>query len=116
VFTHMLASDVKHYLDEFRRVLRPGGNCLTTCFLLNEESEALIRGEKSTQPSVHPLNECFTFSPEVPEAVIAFKEQLLLGWIAERGFTLRSKYYGKWCNRLKSTSYQDILVYGKSAA
>lgn len=116
VFTHMLAPDVRHYLDEFRRVLRPGGHCLTTCFLLNEESEALIRAGRSTQKLVHPLDECFTTNPEVPEDAIGFREPLLLGWIAERGFRLRGQYYGTWCNRPIFMSYQDILVYKKPAA
>ena len=39
VFTHMQGAEVRHYLDEIRRALRPGGKCLTTCFLLNGESE-----------------------------------------------------------------------------
>src|SRR5262249_28040969 len=39
VFTHMRAPEVRHYLDEIYRVLKPGGRCLYTCFLLNAESE-----------------------------------------------------------------------------
>jgi SAM-dependent methyltransferase len=113
VFTHMLAPDVRHYLDEFHRVLRRGGQCLTSCFLLNEESAALIREGKGTQDLKYPLEECYTTNPEVPEDSIGYKEPLLLGWIAERGFSLQGKYYGSWCGRESFTSYQDILVYKK---
>ena len=38
VFTHMRPPEVRHYLGQIRRVLRPGGRCLMTFFLLNEES------------------------------------------------------------------------------
>ena len=79
VFTHMRGAEVRHYLDEIRRVLRPGGKCLTTCFMLNGESEKLIRKGKSTQNLVHPLDDCFVVLPDVPEASLGFKENLLLG-------------------------------------
>ena len=38
VFTHMLPPEVRRYMSEVRRVLRPSGRCLMTFFLLNEES------------------------------------------------------------------------------
>jgi SAM-dependent methyltransferase len=114
VFTHMLTAEVRHYLDEFHRLLRPGGRCLSTCFLLNAESEALIRAGKSNQNLVHPLDDhCYAVLADVPEASIGFKEPALLGWIAERGFTLQGHYYGNWCGRAGRTHYQDILVYTK---
>jgi len=116
VFTHMQGAEVRHYLDEIRRVLRPGGKCLTTCFLLDEESESLIRKGKSTQNLVHPCDDCLSINPEVPEAAIGFKEKLLLGWIAQRGLTLTHKYYGTWCGRPHVLDYQDILVCKKPAA
>ena len=47
LFTHMLPSDVKHYLHEIVRVLKPGGRSLITFFLLNEESSALIKEGKA---------------------------------------------------------------------
>lgn len=115
VFTHMLADDVRHYLDEIRRVLRPGGQCLATAFLLNEESRAGIGAGRSSQEMVHPVSECFTINPEVPEWAVGYDEDLLLGWIGERGFTVEGKYYGGWCGRGEYTSYQDILVYRKQS-
>ena len=36
VFTHMLAEDVERYLCEAARVLKTGGRCLASFFLLNE--------------------------------------------------------------------------------
>jgi SAM-dependent methyltransferase len=42
VFTHMHPRDVRHYLRELGRVIRPGGRALITYFLLNEESRAFV--------------------------------------------------------------------------
>ena len=84
--------------------------------MLNGESEKLIRKGKSTQKLVHPLDDCFVVLPEVPEASLGFKENLLLKWISERGFVLTHKSYGSWCGRPQAADYQDILVYEKPAA
>ena len=116
VFTHLQGAEVRHYLDEIRRVLRPGGKCLTTCFLLDAVSEKLIREGKSTLNLVYPKDDCFAVHPDVPESALGFKEKLLLSWLVERGFTLTHKLYGSWSGRPRVPDYQDILVYLKPAA
>jgi SAM-dependent methyltransferase len=113
VFTHLQGVEVRHYLDEIRRVLRPGGSCLTTCFLLDHESERLIREGKSTQNLAHPSDDCFIANPDIPEAAVGFKEELLLGWIAKRGLMVTHKLHGTWCGRASLRDYQDVLVYKK---
>ena len=112
VFTHMLAPDVRHYLDEIQRVLRPGGRCLATYFLLNEDTSGVLEEGKT---NCHKLGECYTTNPDFPEEVTLFEEHLMLRWISERGFSLKGKYYGLWCGRRKWTSFQDILVFRKTA-
>jgi SAM-dependent methyltransferase len=113
VFTHMFAPELRHYVDEIHRVLRPGRTVLMTCFLLNAESETLMRMGRSKLYAIHPVGEGFTADPETPEASMAFKEEQLLDWVSERGFTLQGKYYGYWSGREEYTSYQDILVFQK---
>lgn len=39
VFTHMPTAEVEQYVHEIGRVLKPGGKCLSTFFLINEESK-----------------------------------------------------------------------------
>ena len=113
VFTHMRAPDVRHYLDEIHRVLRPGGRCLTSCFLLNEESTPLVQAGKGEIPLVHPAEECFVKDPELPEDAVGFEERNLREWIKDRDFIMKGTYYGNWCDRPKFTSFQDILVFQK---
>ena len=50
VFTHMLPDDVRRYLAEIRRVLKPGGRGLFTHFILNAESEAAMNGARRRLP------------------------------------------------------------------
>jgi len=113
VFTHIQGQGVRHYLNEIYRVLKPGGCCLCTCFLLNQESESLIKKGKSSQTFTHAFDDCFSNTPKVPEGSIAFKENLLRQWIIERGFTIEKVYYGNWCGRTDFVSYQDIVILHK---
>ena len=118
VFTHIQAKETRHYLDEIERVLKPGGRCLCTWFLLNEESELLIGEGKSTHSMIYELEECFTSDPQAPEGAIGFNEKLLFEWIAERNFTVADKFYGLWCGRTplywENSYYQDILLLQKN--
>jgi SAM-dependent methyltransferase len=112
VFTHVTGSDLRRYLAEIRRVLRPGGRSLCTCFLLNEEVHALIRAGKSDQNLVHELGDRWTVSREVPEEAVGFDEQRLARWIADEGLLIKRQYPGSWCGR-GGTVYQDTLVLQK---
>ena len=38
----MLSADMENYLKQIARVLKPGGRCLITYFLLNPESAKLM--------------------------------------------------------------------------
>jgi len=42
VFTHMLPEDVQNYIREFGRMLRPGGKCLVTTFLMDSGYDGYI--------------------------------------------------------------------------
>ncbi|MCL1470958.1 class I SAM-dependent methyltransferase [Argonema antarcticum] len=113
VFTHIPACEVRHYLEEIYRVLKLGGRCLCTVFMHNEESAKLIAAGKSSANLVHEIDDYFATSLDMPEMFTGFKEDLLLEWICDRGFTVKGKYYGLWCGRSEHTSYQDILILHK---
>ncbi len=51
VFTHMLRADVEHYLDEIARVLKPGGRCFITYYLLNDERRSNGTAARFPQPT-----------------------------------------------------------------
>ena len=111
VFTHMFPRDLEHYLEEIARVLKKGGRCFITFFLMNEESQALIREKKSTQGFVHEFGDCFITTPETPETAIAFPDPYIRDLFARFGLTLREPiHYGSWCGRTKFLSYQDVTI------
>jgi ubiquinone/menaquinone biosynthesis C-methylase UbiE len=112
VFTHLLSADTDHYLSELCRVLRPGGKCLATFFLLNEESRQAVDSEKSSLLFRYPVDGCWATNPQAPETV-AYDETEMGSTFEKKGFALESTHHGKWCGRSDYLSYQDILVLRK---
>lgn len=49
VFTHMWERDIRYYLQEFQRVLRPGGSVYATCYVLTPEIVAKARETNLTK-------------------------------------------------------------------
>jgi SAM-dependent methyltransferase len=112
VFTHMLPEDVEQYLAQIARVLRPGGRCLITYFLLNEESLGLLaagRGRRWTFPHDHGVFR--TELHDVHEAVVAYREDFVRTQYARVGLRVRQPiHYGRWCGRAEFLSGQDVVV------
>lgn len=112
VFTHVGGRELRRYLGEIQRVLRPGGRSLCTCFVMTDEVHALIRGGRSHQPLVHKLEDYWTVDKRVPELAVGFEEEDLEQWITDQGLTIQGRYPGSWCGR-GGTTYQDAMVLQK---
>ena len=111
VFTHLLPDEVENYLSEIRRVLAPGGRCLASFFLLNEDSLDSIRSGTSTIDFRHDFGGYRTKDRETPEAAIAYPEDYVRSLYAERGLDIVEPIrYGAWPGRRDFLSYQDIVV------
>jgi len=114
VFTHMMPAEVQRYAGEIERVLAPGGRCLSTFFLLNDASRALIGAGRSTQPFHDVVPPYAIVDPENPEAAVAYEEQWAMETLTAAGLTpRRPPNYGSWPGRETFTSYQDIVISDK---
>jgi SAM-dependent methyltransferase len=116
VFTHMFPPDVEHYVDEIVRVLKPGGRCLTTFFLLNDESSALIAAGKGTHNFKYERAGYRTIHEKREEEAIAFPESYIRDLYAKRGLDVQEPLrYGAWSGRKEHMSFQDVVIAAKSA-
>jgi SAM-dependent methyltransferase len=111
VFTHLLPAEVEHYLRELARVMRPGGRCFMTFFLLNAESEALIAAGQTRYRFVHDFETHRVINPRLPQAAVAYPEARVRGWLAASGLALQEPiHYGNWCARPQFVDGQDIVI------
>lgn len=116
VFTHMLAPDVENYLGEVARVLKTGGRCLISFFLLNNEALNSIEQGRATIDLRHQRGPARIVSPESPEVAVGFDEEYVVGLYERSGLEIRKPiYYGWWSGREDSISYQDQIVAFKTA-
>jgi ubiquinone/menaquinone biosynthesis C-methylase UbiE len=111
VFTHMLPEDSDHYLAEVARVLKEGGRCLISFFLLNDESIRLISLGKSTLNLTIPLGACRVVNANLPEQVIGYDEEVIRSAYRKNELAIATPvYYGSWCGRENFLSYQDLII------
>lgn len=111
VFTHLLRADADHYLAEIARVLRPGGRCLLTWFLLTPESEREAAAGNSMLPFSHPVEEGLTTDRNCPEEAIAYREPEVRAQFAAAGLAIREPvHHGLWANDPSGLTLQDIVV------
>ncbi len=112
VFTHMLPAEVENYLREIARVLRRGGRCYITYFLLNEESTACVNTGKASFLFTHALPGYRSTNTSSPLDAVAFDETYIRKLYAESGLTLAEPiHYGSWCHeRTNPLDLQDIVI------
>jgi len=114
VFTHMLPIDVENYTGEIARVLKAGGKCMITFFLLNAESTNLIRSGNSRLDFRYEIEGCLTTDKNTPEDALAYDEEFLKSLFNRYGLTIIPPiYYGSWCSRPIFFGYQDLIVVEK---
>jgi ubiquinone/menaquinone biosynthesis C-methylase UbiE len=114
VFTHMYTPDMENYLKEIARVLKPGGKCFITYFLINKDSEQLIADGKSSQNLIHDIGGCITSNLANPEEANGFREKHIIQIYQNYGLKISEPIkYGSWCGRESFTDYQDIVIASK---
>lgn len=107
VFSHMLPGDMDHYLSEIARVLRPGGRCFITYYLLN--ADAYARGAAEHFP--FQADGYRAHNQNTAEWAVAYEEDAIRALYKKHGLIVQEPIqYGTWCGRETRFSSQDIIV------
>ena len=98
VFTHLFPATVRRYLAEISRVLKPGGRCVASFFLLNERSERAIAdgGVHERYRFPHEMKGCRVKEVEIPEQAVAQYEPAVRAAYEAAGLKLDRIRYGRW--------------------
>jgi SAM-dependent methyltransferase len=100
VFTHMLVDDMENYVSEISRVLRPGGRCFATYFLINDESRELMKSGASSLVFNHDFGNYWTVSKRTPELSVGYDEGYVRQLYHGKGlFSDLEVHFGGWCGR-----------------
>ncbi|MCC7046231.1 MAG: class I SAM-dependent methyltransferase [Alphaproteobacteria bacterium] len=113
VLTHMHAAEAAAYLREAGRVLRPGGRCFVSLFVMEEAAKAALRAKRSRlgfDPAAAGPE--FHADPDHPLAAVAYDRDHFLAMAAAAGLApLKPIVAGTWSGR-QGLTYQDLCVLG----
>jgi SAM-dependent methyltransferase len=111
LFTHLMLADAAHYLREIERVLRPGGRCLLTFFVLTPEALAEVEAGRVSLDFRHPIEGGRTIDPREPEAATAFEVPAMEAMFGDAGLEIqRPIRHGRWANAPAGLAGQDIVL------
>jgi SAM-dependent methyltransferase len=111
VFTHMLPEGMDHYLAEIKRVMKVGGRCLITYFLINDEARGLMERGESKLEFPYDHGDYLVHVDEDPEGTIAYREEVVRGLYDKHGLVIREPiHHGLWAGREEWLTWQDLII------
>lgn len=111
VFTHMYPKDIQHYLYEISRVLKKGGNCFITYYLINEVSLKNIEKQLGVY-NFRYFEDNYRFEDKENQLYqIAFDEKSIRKYYKKSEIEIKEPiHFGSWSGRDDYLSFQDIVV------
>ena len=112
VFTHMLPPGVVRYLSEIHRVLKLGGRCVATYFLLNAEALYWIGKKKNVISAPHQWGKgCFVADLSTPETTVVHEESSIREMYVSCGMSIFETTFGFWSGRTDLIKcLQDVII------
>lgn len=110
LLSHLLPSAIERYLEESRRVLRPGGRLYASAFVVDERSLPRIEARDSYPIFVERRENCWISDPAMPEAGVAVEGEWFLAALAGRGFAVDLLEPGSWRGLPAAPRYQDLIL------
>jgi SAM-dependent methyltransferase len=116
VYTHLSHAIVDHYLAETSRVLRPGGLCVNTFFVMDQFAADAMRGGRADRSYAAQGGGVYLSDPGNPNLGIGFAPDIIESLHQSHGLTVVPPVrFGGWSGRnVASFVYQDVVVARKS--
>lgn len=115
LFTHLIAKDAEHYIEEMARVLKPGGKIWNTFLLLDDISTPLASTFDPEHAATHlPIivDRGRIALESDPEALTALDKSFVEEVHRRSGLELLEVRNGPWSGRTDNirASYQDVVI------
>lgn len=115
VFTHMLPADMENYLAESARVMKRGGRCMHTFFLINDDALYRMAQGMAIFNFIYKREGYLTVSKLEPEKAVAYDEPWIRALYKKHQLKIMEPiHYGNWCGRKEGLSGQDIVAAEKA--
>lgn len=89
IFTHIRPTDAHNYLEQIKRVLKPGGRLVATWLLFRKDWQQLLPGGSDvTKYWTHDCGDYRLKSLEAPEASVLCEESLIRRLYKDAGLTI----------------------------
>jgi SAM-dependent methyltransferase len=114
LFTHLIPPDTANYFKEGRRVMRKGGRCLFSIFVLDycRGPGTSIRTYYEFNYSLPGFDGVATHDAHIPEKVIAYKISLITQMAEEAKLKVKQIIPGFWSQTHKvGVTEQDLIVF-----
>lgn len=115
VITHLRTEDTLGYVRELGRLLRPGGRCFLSLFLMNGRArDGIAAGRCRLGFDLAAGGPEWLADPEHPAAAVAYDEAFLVDALAAAGLKPAKPFaYGHWATG-EGASYQDLCLFEKT--
>jgi len=117
VFTHMFEPDIRGYLAEFARVLKPSGLALATWFMIDEDNLKSVREFGSVMGEhirfAHRISmSCWVSDIHHPLGAVGYSEPAIHDMVASAGLRVINAVRGYWSRVYPNIGQggQDITV------
>ncbi|MFD5393076.1 class I SAM-dependent methyltransferase [Streptomyces sp. NPDC127097] len=111
LISHLLPEEVDNYLAESARVLRPGGKCFATAYLVDDMVAERVREGRTAFTFTHSRGTHFIHSEQEPTYAIAYRLDHIQEAAARHGLRLeREPQLGTWSSSTARPASMDLLV------
>lgn len=116
VFTHMFDADIRHYLKEFKRVLKPDGAIYATCFVI---TDPVLQRARETNLTIFDLrfmhkvdSDCYINDTTFPLGAIGYSPERWADMVNSSGLHFKRDFIkGGWSGyHAEPEDGQDALV------
>jgi SAM-dependent methyltransferase len=115
VVTHLRTAETLAYVEEIGRLLRPGGRCFLSLFLMTSRARDGLRQGRCRLPfNPDEAGPEYLADPEHPGAAVAYDEVFLTDTLAKAGLRPGLVAYGHWATG-QGDSFQDLCLFTKDA-